>query len=60
VIQAIGNRGELCFRVFEGRFTGPVFLDFLGLLPFSWVRVPGWGAGFGLIMRFGVSRAGGV
>lgn len=29
VIQAIGNRGELCFRVFEGRFTGPLFLDFL-------------------------------
>jgi transposase len=29
VIQAIGNRGELCFRVFEGRFSGPLFLDFL-------------------------------
>ena len=29
VIQAIGNRGELCFRVFEGRFNGPLFLDFL-------------------------------
>ena len=29
VIQAISNRGELCFRVFEGRFNGPLFLDFL-------------------------------
>lgn len=29
VIQAISNRGELCFRVFEGRFTQAVYLDFL-------------------------------
>jgi transposase len=29
VIQAISNRGELCFRVFEGRFTQTVYLDFL-------------------------------
>ena len=29
VIQAVGNRGELWFRVFEGRFTQDVFIDFL-------------------------------
>jgi len=29
VIQAISNRGQLCFRVFEGRFTQAVYLDFL-------------------------------
>lgn len=29
VIQAISNRGELCFRVFEGRFSQGVYLDFL-------------------------------
>ena len=29
VIQAISNRGELCFCVFEGRFTQAVYLDFL-------------------------------
>lgn len=29
VIQAISNRGELCFRVFDGRFTQELFIDFL-------------------------------
>ena len=29
VIQAVGNRGELWFRVFDGRFTQDVFIDFL-------------------------------
>lgn len=29
VISAIGNRGELAFMVFKGRFNAPVFLDFL-------------------------------
>jgi transposase len=29
VIQAISNRGELCFRVFQGRFTQGLYLDFL-------------------------------
>lgn len=29
VIQAVGNRGELWFRVFAGRFTQEVFIDFL-------------------------------
>lgn len=29
VIQAIGNRGELCFSVFEGHFSQAVYLDFL-------------------------------
>jgi transposase len=29
VIQAVGNRGELWFRVFNGRFTQEVFVDFL-------------------------------
>jgi transposase len=29
VIQAVGNRGELWFRVFAGRFTQDVFVDFL-------------------------------
>lgn len=29
VIQAVGNRGELWFRVFAGRFTQDVFIDFL-------------------------------
>ncbi len=29
VIQAVGNRGELWFRVFQGRFTQDVFIDFL-------------------------------
>jgi transposase len=29
MISAITNRGRLNFMVFEGRFTGPVFLDFL-------------------------------
>lgn len=28
VIQAVGNRGELWFRVFAGRFTQEVFIDF--------------------------------
>ncbi len=32
LIQAISNRGELSFRVFEGRFTQDVFIDFLGRL----------------------------
>ena len=29
VIQALSNRGELCFRVFEGSFTQTVYRDFL-------------------------------
>lgn len=29
VIQAVGNRGELWFRVFAGRFTQELFIDFL-------------------------------
>lgn len=29
VIQAVGNRGELWFRVFPGRFSQQVFIDFL-------------------------------
>jgi transposase len=29
VIQAVGNRGELWFRVFAGRFGQDVFIDFL-------------------------------
>ena len=29
MIQALGNRGELWFRVFAGRFTQEVFIDFL-------------------------------
>ena len=29
VIQAVGNRGELWFRVFDGRFSQDVFIDFL-------------------------------
>ena len=29
VIQAVSNRGELCFRVFEGSFTQAVYCDFL-------------------------------
>ncbi len=29
VIQAVGNRGELWFRVFAGRFSQQVFIDFL-------------------------------
>lgn len=29
VIQAVGNRGELWFRVFAGRFSQEVFIDFL-------------------------------
>ena len=29
VIQAISNRGELCFRVFRGTCTQEVFIDFL-------------------------------
>jgi transposase len=29
LIAAISNTGTLRFRVFEGRFTGPLFLDFL-------------------------------
>lgn len=28
LIQAVGNRGELRFRVFRGRFTQEVFIDF--------------------------------
>ena len=32
LIQAISNRGELAFRVFEGRFTQDVFIDFLNRL----------------------------
>lgn len=32
VIQAVGNRGELWFRVFDGRFTQDVFCDFLARL----------------------------
>lgn len=29
MISAITNRGQLNFKVFEGRFTGPLFVDFL-------------------------------
>lgn len=29
MLSAITNRGKLAFRVFKGRFTTPVFLDFL-------------------------------
>ena len=29
MISAITNRGRLNFKVFEGRFTGPLFVDFL-------------------------------
>ena len=29
MIQAVSNRGELCFRVFEGSFTQAVYRDFL-------------------------------
>ena len=29
VIQAVSNRGELCFRVFEGSFNQAVYRDFL-------------------------------
>lgn len=29
LIQAVGNRGELWFRVFAGRFSQDVFIDFL-------------------------------
>jgi transposase len=29
VIEAVGNRGELWFRLFSGRFTQEVFIDFL-------------------------------
>ncbi|MBI3320196.1 MAG: IS630 family transposase [Candidatus Omnitrophica bacterium] len=32
LLSAITNRGKLVFRVFKGRFTTPVFLDFLGRL----------------------------
>ena len=32
LIQAISNPGKLAFRVFEGRFTQDVFIDFLGRL----------------------------
>ena len=32
LIQAISNRGELAFRVFAGRFTQEVFIDFLARL----------------------------
>lgn len=32
LIQAISNRGELSFRVFEGRFTQDLFIDFLARL----------------------------
>ena len=32
MLSAITNRGKLAFRVFKGRFTTPVFLDFLGRL----------------------------
>jgi len=32
VIQAISNRGELCFRVFRGTCTQEVFIDFLARL----------------------------
>ena len=32
VIQAVSNRGELCFRVFEGSFTQAVYRDFLNRL----------------------------
>jgi transposase len=29
VVSAVTNRGALAFRVFKGRFSGPVFIDFL-------------------------------
>lgn len=29
VIQAVSNRGELCFRVFEGSFTQSIYRDFI-------------------------------
>jgi transposase len=29
IIQAVGNRGELWFRVFSGRFSQDLFIDFL-------------------------------
>ena len=29
VIQAVSNRGELCFRVFSGSFNADLFIDFL-------------------------------
>ena len=32
LIQAISNRGQLSFRVFEGRFTQELFIDFLARL----------------------------
>ena len=32
LIQAISNPGKLAFRVFEGRFTQDMFIDFLGRL----------------------------
>lgn len=32
LIHAVGNRGELSFRVFEGRFNAKVFIDFLDRL----------------------------
>lgn len=32
LIHAIGNRGEFCFRVFDGKFNAGVFIDFLDRL----------------------------
>ena len=32
MISAIANSGQMSFRVFEGRFTADVFIDFLGRL----------------------------
>jgi transposase len=32
LIHAVGNRGELSFRVFEGKFVAKVFIDFLDRL----------------------------
>jgi transposase len=32
MISAITNSGQMSFRVFEGRFTAQVFIDFLGRL----------------------------
>ena len=32
MISALANTGELRFRIFEGRFTGHVFIDFLDRL----------------------------
>lgn len=32
MLSVITNRGKLAFRVFKGRFTTPVFLDFIGRL----------------------------